>query len=92
MYSHSQALRLFRAHGVRVPVALSPSALAYIAKHPLPRSVAGLAELSAVSNPSHRRGMFETLVAFQARELALRSHVHAQGLPRLATVRSFVTA
>lgn len=73
MYTHKQAIRLYRAYGVRVPVALSQRALVAARK----RSVAGLAELSAVSDPYHRRGVFETVDAFTARTLRLRSEVHA---------------
>lgn len=92
MYTHNQALRLFRAHGVRVPVALSPAAQGYIARHPsvLRRSVAGLNELSAVSNPAHKRGIFETLTAFHARELSMRSAVRAHGY--IAGSRSYAIA
>ncbi len=73
MYTHKQAIRLYRAYGVRVPVALSQRALVAARK----RSVAGLAELSVQSNPYHRRGRFETLDAFTARTLAERSAVRA---------------
>jgi hypothetical protein len=74
--THAQAIAAYLSTGARLPVALSPAAVAYHAKHAT-LSAAGLAELSAVSDPYHRRGMFETNAAFNARDLQLRSDTRA---------------
>ncbi len=78
MYTHTQALRMYRKYQVRVPVQLGAQALtARAVQVRAQRSVAGLAELAAVQYPYHRRGSFETLVAFAARDLQVRRDARA---------------
>ena len=81
MYTHKQALRMYRMYQVKVPVALGAQARTVRAQAlraaTNAQRTAGLAELAAVSNPYHRRGIFETLVQFAARDLQVRSTARA---------------
>jgi hypothetical protein len=74
-YTHSQALRLYRKHKVRVAVPLSPLAMRKAAQRATTR--AGLSELALVAHPSMVRGTFQSETEFQMELLAMRAAVHA---------------
>ena len=85
LYTHAQAIYLFRAYGARVPVALGAQALSARARmvraaQQRARSSAGLAELAVASDPYLVRGMFETNAQFHLRVLALRTQARAAQL------------
>lgn len=83
-YTAKQALRLYRAHGVRVSVPLSAHALQLAYKRSAQRT-AGLRELGAQQLPGVRRGTFQSETEFQNELLAMRCEVHT-GTPQHVAV------
>ncbi len=79
MYTYSQALRMYRAHGVRVPVQLSASALALHRKRTR-GATTGLRELAAAQLPTVHRSTYQSDADFAAELLAMRCDV-ADGMP-----------
>lgn len=75
-YTYSQALRLYRAYGVRVPVLLSPAAVRIAQRARSTQSTAGLRELQVVTHPAMVRGTFQSETDFQNELLAMRCSAH----------------
>ena len=75
-YTHAQALRLYRTHGVRVSVPVSAAALRKARANSAAR-VQGLNELAAQQLPGVQRAWFQTDSEFHAELLAMRAEVHA---------------
>lgn len=73
-YTHNQALRMYRKHGVRVAVPLSAGAMRKARTRA--SSKAGLAELAFVAQPHIVRGTFEAQSDFDQWLLAMRAAVH----------------
>lgn len=76
MYTHNQALRMYRKYGVRVPVALQPGTITKLAALRNTRSSAGLAELTVTSNPYNVRAPFQSDAEFHAELLQMRTFAH----------------
>lgn len=81
-YTHAQALRMYRAHGVRVSVPLAPQARTVRARtiRNMRASVAGLTELAVPMQM--QRGMFETNADFGMRVLHAQSAAHTAQVAR----------
>lgn len=75
-YTYSQALRLYRAYRVRVPVQLSPAAVRIAKRARSTQSTAGLRELAVAAHPAMVRGTFQSEADFQTELLAMRCSAH----------------
>lgn len=75
-YTAAQALRMYRAHKVRVPVLLSAHALRINRAHTRTATRAGLAELAVVAQPYMQRATFQSNASFDAELLQMRCSAH----------------
>lgn len=75
-YTYAQALRMYRAHKVRVPVLLSAQAVRIAKRARSTLSTAGLVELAVVAQPYLQRGMYQSNASFDAELLQMRCSAH----------------